>query len=251
MASGSFTGFWVRGRSCPYLPDTRLLRGPADLAALLARHRTTFVKDVFSIKGRGVARVRLEEPGRLEVARMDDLAMSSSQHTDLKSILREIRLAAGKGRKVVQQGINITGREGRALDFRVLMVRDGLTRWRCPVISARVAPDTRVAFTNVAHGADEVEPLGALRRHFGMSPGAARDCSDVMVTLCTHAAEALGEQFSPLGILGFDVAVDAGNHRLWLLEANSVPGWGYGPSLDRELARSQAQYAFQLAGFPC
>lgn len=232
-----------------HLPETRLLKGPVDLAVMLARHRTVFVKDVFSIRGKGVARIR-QGDGGLEVTRMKGRRMISTTHPDIPGALAAAQEVAGAARKIVQQGIAITGQHGRALDFRVLMARAGEVDWRCLGSFAKVAPDSALPFCNAANGAADEEGVEALQRHHGMSAEAAVGLQEAMCQLCQQAARTLARKFDPLGLLGFDVAVEAGTHRLLILEVNSVPGWGYSPPFDCELARSQAEYALSLTGFP-
>jgi len=232
-----------------HLPATRLFGGPADLAAMLACHDQVFVKHTFSIKGQGVVRIRSLSDG-LEVRHMDKGRLVDCAFPDLGQLVPYVRQFLGPGRCIVQQGIPITGTEGRALDFRVLTVRDGDGGWRCPATFAKVAPDDRLVITNVANGASEGAALTGLQQHHAMTRMQAGDCLQRMIDLCLRAARELAVRFDPMGMLGFDVAVEAENHRIWLLEANSVPGWEYGPEVDTKLARSQIDYAVFLTGFP-
>jgi glutathione synthase/RimK-type ligase-like ATP-grasp enzyme len=231
-----------------YLPDTRLFRGHVDLLAMLVRHGTVFVKHVFSIKGRGVARVRQTRQG-FQVRHMAGDTVKDESFDRLSDLVPYLRKVVGAGRVIVQQGLPLAGRDGRAMHFRVLVQRDRAGRWRASHVFANVAPDERLVFTNVANGASEEEPTQALQYHHGMSTREAADCCDRMRSLCLRAAEVLAVPFHPLGLLGFDVGVDADTGRLWLLEANSVPGWGYSAAVDTDLARSQADYALYLTGF--
>ncbi len=232
-----------------YLPDTRVLRGPADIAVMLTRYETVFVKHTHGIQGRGTARVR-RLPDGLEVRHMEDKQLKEVQFPDLTDLVPYVRQVAGPGRAVVQQGIPVTGRLGRALDFRVLVVRDRAGNWCCPVATANVAPDDRVVFTNLANGATDEDLLTSLEQHHGMAPDQAKRCAGGMVELCLTAARALEGPYHPLGILGFDVAVETGSDRFWLLEANATPGWGYPPEIEVGLAHSMVDYALLLAGYP-
>lgn len=232
-----------------YLPETRLWRGPADLAVMLARYGECFVKYVYGIQGQAAARVRRLSDG-FAVSHMDRRRPVETRLTDLVSLGAHLRQVVGRGPAVVQQGIPVTGRQGRALDFRVVVVRAPDGGWRCPVATANLAPDAATVFTNVANGATDEDVRESLQVHLGMDPDAARACAADMISLCSQAAGVLAGPLHPLGILGFDVAVAADSHRLWLLEANPVPGWGYPDDVEADLARSQTDFALLLAGFP-
>lgn len=228
-----------------HLPETRLLQGPTDLAAMLARHPVLFVKEAVSLRAWGVVRVSRTAAG-IEVCRSRGECETAP---DLSGAMAAIdRLVQVRKRcRLVQRGIPVTGLHGRPLDFRVLMVRDGPDGWTCPAIFAKIATGSNLPFTD-ALTPERAAQVG-LEQHHGMSPGQAAECMEAMSDLCRRAADALGRRYHPLGILGFDLAVEASTHRLWLLEANSVPGWGYG-ALDQTLARSQVEYGLSLSGFP-
>jgi hypothetical protein len=231
-----------------YLPQTRLLRSPLDLMAMIARHDMVFVKNVFGLQGRSMARIQRLPEGFL-VRHMDGSTLVERPFESVDDLVPYVRGVVGPGRAIIQQGLPLVGRLGRALDFRVVVAREGADRWRCLVVNANVAPDDRVVFTNIANGATDEDALESLQQHCGLTEKAAADCQHRMCDLCLRAAEVLGGQFHPLGLLGFDVGVDTTSGRLWLLEANSVPGWGYPPPIEMDLARSQADYALELSGF--
>ncbi len=231
-----------------HLPETRLLSGPPDLAAMLIRHESLFVKHVHGVKGQRAARIRRTASG-FELCHVAE----GEQHCLLFPTLQEmwpvLRQVTGEGRCVVQQGIAITGRQGAPLHFRILPVRGPGGRWRLLVATACVSQTKGAVFTNLANGALDQPVLESLETHCGMRSDEAHRCMDEMVSLCLTAAEVLESAFHPLGLLGFDVLVEAETRRIWLLEANAVPGWGYPEETETELARSQTDLALALAGF--
>lgn len=233
----------------PHLPDTLLFQDETDLAAMLARYGVVFVKHAFGIKGRRTARI-CRRPEGLEVRHMDGQELRERLLPDLATATPYLRAVLGPGRAVVQQGIPLTGRKGRALDFRVVTVRDQAGGWRSAAATANVAPDDRVVFTNLANGATDEEMLESLQEHYGLTPAAARSRARQIVDLALAVARALEKPFHPLGILGCDIGFDPTSNRLWIFEANSVPGWGYPAAVEADLARSQVNYALLLTNYP-
>jgi len=228
-----------------YLPDTRLLNSMVDLAAMLARHGTVFVKQVFGIRGMGMARIR-RVPEGFELSHIERGAMVDrvvSQPADLMPALRQ---TLGSGRLIVQEGLDLVGLRGRKLDFRVLAVREPGAGWRCAFRHAKVAPDERLAFINLANGAQDADMPAALAEHYGLAPESAEQVADDLTQLALRAAETLSAALDPVGILGIDLAVDARTRQIYLLEANTVPGWGYAEAVEEALARSQTEYALSL-----
>lgn len=231
-----------------HLPETRVLRGLPDLAAMLIRHEMVFVKHDHGIKGRNAVRIRQTEDG-FDVTHIGRGAQVDRSFTSLDDLLPALRAVTGTGRCVVQQAIPITGLHGRALHFRIVTVRKPEVGWRLAAATACVAQDDESIFTNLANGARDEALLESLREHHGMDPVEAQGCAERMIDLCLAASAVLEEEFRPLGILGFDLVVASGSHQIWLLEANAVPGWGYSPEIESDLARSQIDLARSLTGF--
>ncbi|MFZ5814427.1 MAG: YheC/YheD family protein [Bacillota bacterium] len=230
-----------------HLPETRRLQSAADLAAMLARHEVVFVKQTHGIKGRRAAQVR-RTTGGFRLCHIQDGVHRERSIPRLEELVVALRQVTGAGRCVVQRGILTAGPEGRPLHFRIVTVRRAEGGWRVAVATACVARKSGTVFTNLANGGADEEPLASLERHYGMSPEEARRSLERMEQLCLIASSALTEAFDPLGMLGFDVLVEQGSHRIWLLEANAVPGWGYPPEIQADLARSQTDLALALTG---
>lgn len=231
-----------------HLPETRPVTGPADLAAMLARHGTVFVKHVLGSRGKDVARIRPLRGG-LEVCHIARGQMARAELPDLESAMAYLRPVVGRGRWIVQQGVDTVGRRGRSAHFRITLVRDGHGQWQCPATEALVAPDSELAFTNLANGAETEAVADHLAAHHGLSPAAARQCEQEMIDLSMRVARCLSDPLHPLGILGVDVAREAASGKLWLFEANTVPGWGYPLPVEQAMARSLTDYALLLSGW--
>lgn len=230
-----------------HLPDTRLLRSAADVSAMLTRYGTVFLKHVHGTLGRRSMRARLLDDG-LEVSYLDRTKRVQRRlpPDGIDQLMELTRQVLGEGRSIVQQGIDANGRAQRPLHFRVLLVREPDGSWRCAALTAHVAYMPNMVYTNygITSGAQN-----SLQRHYGMGPDQAAACTAEMVSLCCQGAGLLAAELDPLGILGFDVLVEGGTGRLWLLEANAVPAWEYSGTVTRDIATSQIAYALSLTGF--
>lgn len=232
----------------PHLPDTRLFRAPVDLMAMLARYDTVFVKPALGVRGQRMVRVR-RLPEGFEARHMEHGQMVQQEFERFGDLVDHVQGVVGPGRVIAQQGVSLAGGKGRAMHFRVMVVRDAGGGWRLALTRAHVAPNQQLVFTNAHNGASEVDPLPVLQHHHGMTEQEAKACLARMVDLSLQAAEVLAVPFAPLGMLGFDLVLETGTGRLLFLEANSVPGWGYPSWVQTQLARSQADYALLLTGF--
>lgn len=231
-----------------HLPETRPVKGPFSLAAMLARHRTVFVKHVLGSRGRSLARVRLTDNG-LDVAHLEGGRMVTVPLPDLEGVMTYLRPVLGRGRWIVQQGVNTHGLRGQAAHFRIVLLRDWAGMWRCPTTEALAAADPDLVFTNQANGGEPEVLVEHLMQHHGLSPASARRCEQEMIDLCLRVARLLEGPFHPLGILGFDVAREVLTGKLWIFEANAIPGWGYAPEVEADMAQSLTDFALFLAGW--
>lgn len=229
-----------------YLPETRLLRSHVDLAAMLVKHGEVYVKHVFGIQGRANARVKLFGGG-FHITRIEEGRPVETTVADLANLRTTLREVLGQGRLVVQEGLALHGVKGRKLDFRLLVAPASEGGWRCLFAHAKVANDSETLFTNLANGAQDTDPVAALMEHHGLPPAEAMAVMERMVGLCLRAAPVLDQVYHPLCLLGFDVAREAATGRITLLEANTVPGWGYSPEVEQELARAVTDFACHLA----
>ncbi len=227
-----------------HLPDTRRFHRAGDLEAMLACYETVWVKKVRGFRGRGVVRVR-RQPGGFELRFMKEKRPVRSLVANPGELDRRLRVVLGRGPHIVQQGICTVGLKGKTLDFRVVVVKDGAGEWRCLKAHAKVAQNRNLVVTSEA---PYVGVVRALRRHIGLSRAAANKTALEMVDLSLKTARALDPRFFPLGILGMDLAVDAGDKKIWIIEANPVPAWDYSLEVKKKLGRSLVDYALYLAG---
>jgi hypothetical protein len=231
-----------------HLPETRSLRQSVDLALMLSKHKTVFVKDVHGIKGKGSICVRLL-PESFSVRYLDGDGLVERELPDLRAVEGCIQEVIESKFKIVQQAIQIKGRSGHSMHFRVVTTRQPGGGWAAPVAMASVATDPSMIFTTQANGAEDHPLVPALMAHHGMTQGEAQRSAAEGIELSLRTAERLSHELDPLGILGIDLVVDAESHRLWILEANTVPGFGYqDPAVDQALLRSQVDYGLSLQG---
>lgn len=157
-----------------------------------------FVKPRKGSLGLGVARVYRLGPGRY---------CYESRRVRKKTTLRGVwNLALRKGDTcMLQAGIRLMEDEGRRVDFRVPVQRDGENRWRIPGFAAKRAE--KLSFlTNLARGGSVHDGRQMLARNFG--DARAREIADEMLRISVLAAETLNARHPRLVDFGLDIGVD-------------------------------------------
>lgn len=203
-----------------HLPETSPAT-PRNVAALLGRHPTVFIKHARGTLGFNVVRVRrLSGGGYLwEVARGYRRTTRLRLPTSA-SLSRRVAIAASRGGWLAQQGIDLCKYQGRAADIRLLMQKDERGKWQLTVGFAKVAAPGQVV-TNIGAGGS-LHRLDDLLRHAARRHGWQADAAELterLLAVGLLTAKALDRAIGPLAELGIDLGLDA-HGKVWLIEAN-------------------------------
>lgn len=225
----------------PHLPPTRPCRGAADLTAALERWTRVVVKHRRGGKGIGVWFLRRRSDGTVTVRRGNE---SRAVRLDGAGLRAWLRRRLRRGGYVVQPWLDLRVWQGRPVDLRILVQRDGKGTLQVTGGGARVGARGRLV-ANLHRGGQAV-PLEAVLAPFGLTRPQVYD-------LALRVCRVLDARCGPVAEVGVDLAVDR-RGRLWVLEANSRPGRTIFRKLgDREtrslaVARPIAYAAFLLSG---
>ncbi|GGA51305.1 hypothetical protein GCM10007416_25530 [Kroppenstedtia guangzhouensis] len=202
----------------PLLPETHLYH-PKRLRIMLNRHRIVYLKPTNGSLGQGIIRVTAVDgkwvcqytEAASAVTRIFPRADEAFRH------LRQ-RVAGSRSRYLIQQGLNLVKWDGRPVDFRVLIQKNGKGIWSVTSTVARVANDQNIV-SNLARG-------GTLRKA-GEVLAAVQAKNKPTLQQIRNKALSIVEAFERLSQghyaeLGVDLVLDQ-QGQLWLLELNSKP----------------------------
>lgn len=119
---------------------------------------------------------------------------------------------------LIQQGIQLASIQGRPVDYRVKVVKEG-GKWEFRAVVARHARPGLV-ITNLCKGGTLLKGTEALRMIYPRR--LARRKRREIVELTQHCIPILERRFPGIGQLGFDYGLDW-NGRVWILEVNTRP----------------------------
>jgi len=202
------------------LPETRPLRGVADVAIMLKRHRHAYVKPVGGSLGKGILRVYKNRVGDFVVAYRQRNTNIEHRHATWESAAADILAARHHREYLVQQGLTLAQFRGRNFDVRVTMQRNGMGQWVAIGPAAKVAV-SRAITTHVHNGGRVYPLLRVLREVF---PGKEHLVYERIIGAGTDVALALERAMNKnLGELGLDLGItpDGG---VYLFEVNAKPG---------------------------
>lgn len=238
-----------------YIPETVVLRRTADLAGMIRRHGTVYVKAAGGGKGIGIWVIRGDGQGGYVYGYTDSLCRIRRGKTrDLSSI---VQMLLSRPRKpwLIQPRIELLRHKGRIFDVRVLVQRDATGTLQVTGTGARIG--RRGSFiSNIFGGGDarQLEPL--LEETLGLSPAAAAAMREEIERVALSVAELIHRacrRTGHVGELGVDIGIDR-RGRLWFFEANSRTGRNvFQMAGMRDSARAAMQrpleFALYLSGF--
>lgn len=225
-----------------YLPDAASLssNGYAWFRSRLLEGTEVFVKPRKGSLGLGIARVVPAGKGRFRVE-----TAAGSRTTSLAGAWKRVR--KGRRNHYLQAGIRLLEEDGRRIDLRVPVQRDGSGAWRVPGMAAKRA-ERHAFLTNVARGGSVHVPRELLERLLGR--GAAAAVTAEIERMAVRVAEAIAARFPGMADLGLDVGIDR-RGRPFLIEVNRrdlriTMGLSGQVDVHRALYRNPLAYACHL-----
>lgn len=208
-----------------YIPETRVLRRPQDLAAMVRRHDVVYVKSANGGKGIGIWVVQ-KHPAGGYTYRFTDAAtrIHRGRAPNLTPIALRL-LSAPRQPWLIQPRLDLLRWRGRIFDVRVLIQRDERGKLQVTGTAARIG--RRGSIISNIFGGGDAQPLRPLLQEcLGLNTDEANKVHDEIEAVSLDVARLIhraARRTGTIGELGIDIAVDRAG-RLWFLEANSRTG---------------------------
>lgn len=197
-----------------YIPETHLFREAKDVALMLQKYSSVFLKPVRRSLGLGIIKLEKNVSDNYTAYYNIDGSNYKIKGT-VDSILDSLKNFMGNRSYIVQEGISVALYDTRPFDLRVTMQKDGSGKWSFTRCSARVAGPGNIV-SNVAAGGRGYPGNKVLDATFG-------DMADLVMEKIVKAgfevSKALDERIENIGDLGLDIGVDL-DGRIYLFEVN-------------------------------
>lgn len=196
----------------PYLPETRLA-SVRNLAHMLNRFETVFVKPVFGSGGKGIASIRRWRGGYV-VERV------GHPRVRVSSLAGAIAALGGLNRRyLIQQGLKLNYLRGSTFDIRAIVQKNGEGKWQ--ISGKAVRAGRRGNITSNLHTGGRAHSVPSVLQY--CFPGRAAEIEGEIDNVAIRVAEVMNKHAGPLCDLGLDMGVDI-EGKVWLIEVNSKPG---------------------------
>lgn len=199
----------------PHLPVTWCYAGPSQIAEMLNKFASVYLKPVYGTQGRGIVRVTRSRSGIYCCSFSGGKRVSGP---DLASLLDR---GFKSSRYLVQQGLNLLHSPVK-MDVRVLLQKDGRGCWT--VAGMAVRSGRRGAITTNLHTGGGARTLdGVLQEQWPRDQVLRERIRSQIRELALATGRILERRLSSLGELGIDIGIDVSG-RVWFIEANPKPG---------------------------
>lgn len=183
------------------------------LIQMLSRYSFVVAKPMVGTGGNGV--IKISRVNGEYIIRHGSSIMRTRSAQGLAASIDRIR----RGRRfMLQQGINLTTIQGRPLDYRVKLVKQG-NEWQIRAVVARLA-HPGLFVTNLCRGGTMLGGIRALRMTFSQS--IVKDKYATLVGVARTGTALLEKSYPGIGALGFDFGIDK-RGTVWILEVNTRP----------------------------
>lgn len=195
----------------PYLPATLQFSRKMTLQ-LLEEHASLFLKPVTASVGNGIIRIR--KVSGSAYAEVNTLGRTIRHKLDPAGKKMDRMLKSRRQSYLVQQGIQLMEYEGRPVDFRVSIQKNGLGRWQCTGMVGKVGKAKSIV-TNLHCGGKSIK-ASKLFQGWGWD---VWEAERHLASLGLAIAETLERDLPHIADLGLDIAFDDRQHP-WFIEAN-------------------------------
>lgn len=205
----------------PFLPVTVRFSSVQELLKFIKKHTLVYVKPKNGTGGRGILRIEQLGPDLfLLQGRNHQRTIIAPYRASEKQLSIKLHTLKLSNDYVVQQGIQLTLKDGRVHDYRLLIQKNGRGEWEVTGCAGRIGPHRSI--TSNLHGGGSAVSQDKLLAYRFPSPEKTETIKKEMNNFAYKLADFLETKFGKLCELGMDIAVDPKGN-VWLLEVNPKP----------------------------
>jgi glutathione synthase/RimK-type ligase-like ATP-grasp enzyme len=201
-----------------HLPVTILYQEKNDIALMLDRYNSLYIKPIWGMKGIGVIRVSKEGNKIAFRYREDDknIELITENNYDFENTVEKL---LEPGNYILQQGLELIRFHGGIVDLRCTMQKNEGFEWINNGIVARIGAIESVV-SNISSGGAAIPASELIKEALNLSEIEAFLMKNSIVSFCAKVCRVLDEYGFNFGTLGLDIGIDK-DRNIWLIEVNN------------------------------
>jgi hypothetical protein len=204
------------------VPLTRLLTY-SNLATILSNSREVFIKPRNNNAARGIVKIIKKSPDTYIYSKAGSTEPVWAKCCSLNSLWHKLKtMVVTPNEYLVQAGIDLCRINGRVVDFRAQIQKNGLGHWVFTGMEARVAQKSNFVTTGINYG-KIISGDKAIKAIFDGSVNHRQMLDLQLQYLISRVPACLEKNLDiALAVLSIDIGLDK-NGKLWIIEVSSKP----------------------------
>ncbi len=201
------------------LPFTELYEKPLQILDVLKQYKSIIIKPLNYSFGKGIVEVTKQNEHQYRVRYRRKGKNHSISMNNTKELHHFLGRKFKKNRFIIQEKLDLELEEGRVIDFRVMLDKDGTGKWTTSgIIGKKGKPGSIVI--NTLNRSQIVWGETLLKKSLKLSRSKAKEYVKRLEEVAIMAAECIDQCGTIIGKLGADVAVDKSG-KIWIIELNN------------------------------
>jgi glutathione synthase/RimK-type ligase-like ATP-grasp enzyme len=204
-----------------HLPPTEKYNSASQLLAFVKKHQIVYVKPKNGTGGRGILRIERIAPYTylMKGRNLNRLILAPITFSE-KQFVKKIQSLSLNDTYIIQKGIQLTLKNGRVHDYRLLIQKNSEGNWSITGCAGRIGPAKSV--TSNLHGGGMAVRLESILQTRFANKEKIQIIKKHLSEFAHELAQVLDEKYGPLCELGLDLAIDP-KGKIWLIEVNPKP----------------------------
>lgn len=235
----------------PYIPFTALYREPYNLIEIFDKSSTIYIKGCCGSNGREVVRVIKSGDKSYHLSYFHGTLVEYKLKS-LEELVDKIETIFGKKKIILQSAIDVIELDGRNIDMRATVQRDGsgeLGVYSHPVrLGQKRSPITSTKSGSRVYMFDDF-----FIKHYNYTEKQVTDLKTKVNKMLMKSYLYIEEAYGSYGELGIDFAIDKKGN-IWFIECNAKPGkdsmyLSYDKDTIKKAFQNPLEYAKYICGF--
>lgn len=197
-----------------FLAETSNKMNVTSLNAFIEKFNGVYLKPKNGSRGQGIYYIEKQENEYIILQNYKDETQTFTSEQMAQFLRRHFSF-------LLQEPIRLHTFEGRKVDYRVILQKNGSGFWQCTGMIARFGKTNAISSNFKASGF-AMEGTRALMTQFGYDELTAYQKYQEIITICTKMACKIDEIAGAYADLGIDVGIDE-QGKVWVIEMNKRP----------------------------